>query len=944
MASYQMQTRGICGFHYFTTQEGIFNTRSPTYLPQVKVEAHTSIISSIARTTFVQTFVNPGNDPIKQLYYTFPLFDGVSIVGFTCTVGDRVIKGLVKERGQAQATFDQAVAQGETAGLLAQAVDTTGDVFKTSVGNIPGGAQIKVDITCLGELKHDAQIDGMRLTIPTYIAPRYGAYPGGLQTPNAASATPDGGIKITVDAQVSSGSRITSIQSPSHQIGVTIGRTSKCPELDLSFEKASATLSLGTTELYRDFVLQMTTTEIGNPVATLEEHPSIPGQQAIMATLVPKFALAPEKPEVVFVCDRSGSMRAKIPDVKKALQLFVKSLTVGVKFNICSFGSQHSFLWDRSRTYDSASMTEAMQHIDSFDDSYGGTEMYAPIEQTIKRRYQDMNLEAFLLTDGEIWNQDPLIDMINAKVAASDGAIRIFTLGIGRSVSHSLIERVARAGNGFSQAIIGSEEMGSKVVRMLKGAMFPHVKDYTLEVKYEADEDEEYEVIDTPEESLVVHIPETKPTEETAPKKPISLFDPSSTAEGDLGAKTNENKFLGLPPLGVPKLLQAPHSIPPLFPFVRSTVYLLMSSETRKPESVVLRGKSQQGPLQLEIPITPLAEKGMSIHQLAARKAVGEIEEGRGWISHAKDAEGVLLKQRYDGKFQDMAEREAVRLGVAYQVGGKWCSFVAVPEGAGEDVAAPQAPKQFMSSEGHNDGMYTDWASKAPGDNVLADFECDGFLNDSCLLPHRAPVFNLKTPRHALSPRHATPASGGGLFGTNTGQRQVPMAHASPSFGGSLWGGQAQYSLPNRSGPSGGIVRSASRSKNTTTPFSQDRFDSYSPYPSAQSTPTLSSLVLMQSFEGSWPWSQELLSLLQRKEATLASAWAAAFSAKYGGEAASQSREVIATTCVVAWLRKKSADQKDSWELLVDKALAWLAAQLPGQEIEGLVEMAKGLV
>ncbi|KAK7957350.1 uncharacterized protein PG986_006572 [Apiospora aurea] len=731
MVFFGLQDRRICGFHY---QHG----QNPTYLPQVKVEAHTSIISSIARTTLVQTFVNPATHAIPQLYYTFPLFDGVSIVDFTCTVGDRVIKGVVKEKAQAKATFDHAVAQGQTAGLLEQAVDTAGDVFKTSVGNVPGGAQIKVEISCLGELKHDAQNNGLRLTIPTTIAPRYGSYPGSLQTPRAASATTGGGMKITVDAQVSSGSRITSIQSPSHQIAVTIGRTA---------------------ELDKDFVLQMTATEFGNPVAILEEHPSIPDQKAIMATLVPKFELAPEKPEVVFVCDRSGSMSDKIIDLKKALQLFVKSLTVGVKFNICSFGSRHSFLWNRSRTYDSASMAEAMQHIESFSANYGGTEMYAPIEQTITRRYQDMNLEVFLLTDGEIWDQDRLVQLINESVFASNGAIRFFTLGIGPSVSHSLIERVARAGNGFSQAIGNSEEMGSKVVRMLKGAMFPHIKDCTMEVKYEADQDEDFEVIETLKESLVIQIPETKENQEetAAPKNPISLFDPSVNDAAPVLVTSGINtgaveKFSAIPPISIPKLLQAPHLIPPLFPFTRSTIYLLLSSETRTPKSVVLRGTSRQGPLELEIPVSRLGEKGKNIHQLAAKKAVGELEEGRGWIFHAKDSNGVLLKQRYEGRFPDMVEREAVRLGVAYQVGGKWCSFVAAPEGEegdGESDKEPFVPmqQQQMSMPQHS------------------------FVRSSSF---RAGPYSGPLP----SMRSAMPSSSG------FGAQDRPAAYAAPAYGG----------------------------------------------------------------------------------------------------------------------------------------------------------------
>jgi hypothetical protein len=84
------------------------------------------------------------------------------------------------------------------------------------------------------------------------------------------------------------------------------------------------------------------------------------------------------------------------------------------------------------------------------------------------------------------------------------------------------------------------------------------------------------------------------------------------------------------------------------------------------------------GPLELEIPIQTLETPGEMIHQLAAKKATTELEQGRGWLSVARNESGRLLKEVYPGQFEDMVEREAVRVGVQYQVGGKWCSFVAV--------------------------------------------------------------------------------------------------------------------------------------------------------------------------------------------------------------------------------------------------------------------------
>jgi len=56
-----------------------------------------------------------------------------------------------------------------------------------------------------------------------------------------------------------------------------------------------------------------------------------------MVSLVPKFSLPPEPSEIIFVIDRSGSMVDKILTLRSALELFLKSLPLGVRFNIVSF-------------------------------------------------------------------------------------------------------------------------------------------------------------------------------------------------------------------------------------------------------------------------------------------------------------------------------------------------------------------------------------------------------------------------------------------------------------------------------------------------------------------------------------------------------------------------------------------------------------------------------
>lgn len=608
--------------------------------------------------------------------YTFPLYDGVSVARFSCKIGEKKIIGIVKERNTARQEYDEAVSKGQTAALFEQNIDAA-DVFTTSIGNVPAGEEVFIDITYLGELKNDAETDGARFTIPTQIAPRYGNAHGAT----TSSSKNEGGIEITVDICLEEGNAIRGIQSPSHPISVTMGRVSTDNDEDI-FEThmGSSTLTLGNTELDKDFIIVVQAKGQDTPRALLETHTTFPNQRAIMTTLIPKFNLPNESPEIVFVVDRSGSMGGKMHLVIEALKVFLKSLPTSVKFNICSFGSRHSFLFERSQTYDAVSLKNAMDHIQPhiFDANYGGTEMLEPVKDVLKRRYKDKALEVLLLTDGEIWRQD---EMFATVTVASKQRARFFTLGIGSSASSSLVEGIARAGRGFSQWVNDGERIDKRIVRMLKAALTPHIE-YKLEIKYSqssSSDEDDFEIIESFEKSInLLNVKESK-EKTSVSKKVISLFNPKAKDEP---TNPSAGRYDHLPSIPIPNVLQTPYSIPPLYPHSRSTIYLLLSPDapSSMPVSVTLRGKSEHGDLELELPIQDIGS-GATVHQLAARKAMQELEEGRGWIVEAKDKSGKPLKSTNEGNWDLLVEREAVRLGTTFQIGGKHCSFVAVIEG-----------------------------------------------------------------------------------------------------------------------------------------------------------------------------------------------------------------------------------------------------------------------
>ncbi|PWY94656.1 hypothetical protein BO94DRAFT_457694, partial [Aspergillus sclerotioniger CBS 115572] len=645
------------------------------YLPQVALQVHATLLSITSRTTVTQTFTNPASETIKEVSYRFPLYDGVTIVAFQCQVGDRLLCSEVRTKQQANEDYQTAVSQDRSAAILDQSSQQT-DVFQLRLGNVAPYATVTVDITFVRDLKSDAQTDGIRYTLPNAIAPRYGMTAGEAPSLHTKHVERQG-LVITVDIAMEKASVIREVRSPSHPINVAFGRISSTPEASNSFDHNHASASLhivqGSPLLDQDFVLVIKADETDMPRALLELHPTIPDQRALMATLVPKFGLPAALPEVVFVVDRSGSMTFNITTLQLALRVFLKSLPVGIPFNICSFGSDYSFLWKRSRAFDASTLPEALALVDSMAADMGGTELTQAVEAVVRNRLDDQNLDVLVLTDGQISEQQALFDFI--RNTAADHTARFFSLGLGHDASHSLVEGIAREGDGFAQSILAAE-LDRTVVRMLKGALSPHIYDYALDVEYDANSADEFEMVDCEPETKIDQVPVTaSQNSHDTSSCTISLFDKSfQEPESDISGIGDSH----IPSIRTPATIQAPQRLPTLYPFIRATVYLLLQSP-RVPKSLTLHATSKHGQLQLRIPIEDVG-LGKTIHQLAAKRAIGELEEEHGWLVGATDCKNTSYRTWSPSMKSTIAIRECQRLGLKFQVPGCHCSFVALED------------------------------------------------------------------------------------------------------------------------------------------------------------------------------------------------------------------------------------------------------------------------
>lgn len=330
------------------TSTGLFaagKTTAPVPLTGVAIESE--IHTFYSKVVVSQRYVNRESKPLEAVY-VFPLDEGAAVCGFEAIVDGTLVVGEVHERDKAFDLYDEAMEAGHGAFLLDE---ERPDVFQASIGNLPPGKEVLVRLTYVTEL--NIEEGRVRFALPTTVSPRYapledhkgtGRPASEALNPPVAWSVPYG---LTLSVRVLMPNGITGIESPSHAIALKIyGR------------EATVSLSQQDAALDRDFVLSIEAPGLDSPQVLIEGGED--GDEAIAVSFAPVFARTTAPAEVIFLVDRSGSMEGtSIHEVRNALQLCLRSMTPGCRFNIVGFGSRHEALFPESRAYDQAALDAA---------------------------------------------------------------------------------------------------------------------------------------------------------------------------------------------------------------------------------------------------------------------------------------------------------------------------------------------------------------------------------------------------------------------------------------------------------------------------------------------------------------------------------------------------------------------------------------------------------
>jgi Ca-activated chloride channel family protein len=448
-------------------------------LPLRHTEVNASVHGYIGAVEVKQEFHNPYDTKIEAVY-VFPLPHNSAVSDFVMTIGERHIRGIIRERQEAETIYQQAKSQGYVASLL---TEERPNIFRQAVANIEPGKQIDVNLTYYETL---AYVDGWyEFVFPMVVGPRYN--PQGLTN----------GVGAVARNQAGSSGQNTEVEylKPTERSGHDIAL-----RLEVDAGVAIEEFTCATHKITRE------TSAAGRLVVALAENDQIPNKDFVLRYRVageqiksdliasqdgpggyftlmlfpPRDLthLARAPMEMIFVLDCSGSMSGlPIEQAKAAIGRALGLLRQEDSFQIINFSERASRLGDRPLPATPANVSKGLDYVAALNGD-GPTAMIEGIKAALDFPHDPQRLRfVSFMTDGFIGNEAEILAAVRERLGAS----RIFSFGVGSSPNRYLLDQLATLGQGAA-AYLGLHDDASRVMEnFFERISHPALADLKLE-------------------------------------------------------------------------------------------------------------------------------------------------------------------------------------------------------------------------------------------------------------------------------------------------------------------------------------------------------------------------------------------------------------------------------------------------------------------------------
>ena len=406
----------------------------------------------LCETAVYQTYKNTEECNIEAIF-TFPLPLDAVLLNFKVKLNDRKLTGTVSSKSDAEELYEEAISEGDAAIMLEQC---SPGLFTVNIGNLLPGETAEVQFIYSELFKW--QQDSIRFFLPTTIAPRYGnPEQEGLEPHQVPENELLAENRFSFSMNISGILAGAAFKSPSHKISARKNKKS-----------TTITIKDQSCLMDRDFVLNIQNKVKDKNFALIGKDIDSYTSLVSFNPVLPKVKhMSPRNIKVVVDC--SGSMSGdSILQAKKALTKLTTLLSKKDYFNIIAFGTNQLILFHEQKQATEENIEEAADFINNLDANMGGTRMKEALACVYQSSINnEIPPDILLITDGEVWKHQDVIQ--DAKRSGH----RIFTFGVGSSVSESLIRDLAKTTNGACELAAPNEDMSEKIIRHFKRIYTP---------------------------------------------------------------------------------------------------------------------------------------------------------------------------------------------------------------------------------------------------------------------------------------------------------------------------------------------------------------------------------------------------------------------------------------------------------------------------------------
>ena len=217
-----------------------------------------AIVGVIADVNIRQVYVNHGTKPIEAVY-VFPGSTRAAVYAMTMTVGNHIIRSVIREKEQARREYTAAKSQGRSASLLEMLKP---NIFRMNVANVRPGDSIVIDMRYTEAIYLSENV--YEFVYPAVVAPRYvGAVQSEVDAALSGKELPtEIPGKFSISLRLATGMLLKSIYSPSHDLDVDNGNvyTKKNVKMNLVSHSRVGISPKDSLKQNRDFVLRYSLT------------------------------------------------------------------------------------------------------------------------------------------------------------------------------------------------------------------------------------------------------------------------------------------------------------------------------------------------------------------------------------------------------------------------------------------------------------------------------------------------------------------------------------------------------------------------------------------------------------------------------------------------------------------------------------------------------------